>query len=60
MLAGSVYTFQTIALTRRREHQKEATVICMLFLVADFKVGCRGAVRKIAAVTLNKRKHTLL
>lgn len=29
MLAGSVYTFQIIALTHRREHQKEATVIYM-------------------------------
>lgn len=43
--AGSVYTFQTI--THRGEHQKEATVIYMLFLVLDFKVHCRKAVWKM-------------
>ncbi len=32
MLAGSVYTFQTKALTHGREDQKEAAVIYMFFL----------------------------
>lgn len=51
-LAGSVYTFQIIALTHRTEHQKEAAVIYIFFLVVNFKVHCRRAVRGIKPIHL--------
>lgn len=52
-LAGSVYTFQIIALTHRTEHQKEATMICIFFLlIVNFKVHCRSALREIQPIHL--------
>lgn len=52
LLAGRVYTFQIIALTHRREHQKEATVVYMFCLLADFKVHCGRAVWRIKLLDL--------
>lgn len=48
MLAGSVCTFQTMALTHKRELQTQATAIYMF----HFKVRCRRALMENEAVTI--------